>query len=433
MRLEEIYVKEAKQHFDDFYKGDKDKHPLVVKNMFTEYSTLRAVKYNTRRLKNTISEIKPVKCSIPFYVSSPTMKKNRNKTAFVFEHKSGMFQIKLKNEMVGYIAFFDSGFGKSRMTESVLIAQEEFIKELYQLINYTQKKMSKPKPGIYKAFMGQFGVVYSKYNPKETKVIHPVADTIEKSIEVHFERLEKRKFHDRKVLLYSRVGTGKTEFLKKIAQKYKNTHSVIFTDDVGAMIEHQIKCAKSNVPTVIMLEEAEEAFMKYSPSNSVQRANSSVKNALSGFMHEKNKAGCFIIMTTNFPDRINKSISERRERVDEMFEFGSLNGKYAAECAKLYMGEDNFNKIGEKNAIEFFNDLTGVEIKYLCEDASEYCEANEREFSMEVLNSVKEKRLSQISNMNSFNSESSLYPETSRKKVGYRPATESFGLNTTDW
>lgn len=424
MRLEDIYVKEAKHHFDEFHKNEKEKHSLVVKNMFIFYSNLRDVKYNTRRLKNTISEITPVKCSIPFYVSNPIMKKNKNKETFVFEHKSGMFQIKLKNEMVGYVAFFDSGFGKSRMTESVLIAEEQFIKELYKLINYTQKKMSRPKRGIYKAFMGQFGIVYSKYNPKETKIIHPVAEIIEKSIEVHFERLEKRKFHDRKVLLYSKVGTGKTEFLKKIAQKYKNTHSVIFTDDVAAMLEHQIKCAKTNVPTVIMLEEAEEAFMKYSPSNSAQRANSSVKNALSGFMHEKNKAGCFIIMTTNFPDRINKSISERRERVDEMFEFGSLKGKSSAECAKLYMGEDNFNKIGEKNAIDFFNDLTGVEIKHICEDAYEYCEANEKEFSIEILKSVKDKRLSQISNMHAFNSESSLYPDTSRKKVGYQPTIE---------
>ena len=432
MRLEDIYVKEAKQHFEEHNKENVKKHPLVVKNMIGLYSNLRDVKYNTRRLKNNISDIEPVKCSIPFYVSQPTIKKNKNKKTFIFEHKSGMFKITLSNGSVGFVAFFDSGFGKSKMSENILVAEESFIKELYQLINYTQKKMSKPKVGIYKAFIGQFGIIYSKYNPKETTVIHPVADTISKSIETHFERLEQRKFHDRKILLYSRVGTGKTEFLKSIAQKYKNTHSVIFTDDVAAMLEHQIKCAKSNVPTIIMLEEAEEAFMKYSPNNSFNRANSSVKNALSGFMHEKNKSGCFVIMTTNFPDRINKSISERRERVDEMFEFGSLEGKYAANCAKLYMGESNFQKIGEEKAEKFFSGLTGVEIKYICEDASEYCEANEKEFSIDVLNAVKEKRLNQIKNMNSFNSESSLYPETSRKKVGYKNQTKSYSFGIVD-
>lgn len=418
MRLEEVYVKEAKKAFESI-EGNSEKHSLVVKNMVIYYSELNQIKYNSRRLKNTIEKIDLEKCSIPFYVYSPTEKKSGNKKVFTFDHKTGMFKVTLKNKLTGVFAFYESGFGKSRQAESILVASEDFIKELYRLKTYTQKKMSTPKIGIYKAYMGQFGVQYSKYNPKSSTVIHPIAELVEDSIEKHFSRLEKRKYFDRKTLLYSKIGTGKTEFLKNMALKYKNNCSVIFTDDIGAMLEHQAKCAKNNVRTIIMLEEAEEAMSKYNVNANMVRVNSSVKNALSGYMHEKNKAGCYVIMTTNFPERINKSISQRRERVDEMYNFGELSGDYALKCVSLYIGEDRFSKLEDKkeNMLSIFNDLTGVEIKYICEDSIEYCDANEKELTVEIFNLVKDKRINQIELMNDFNSEEDVYAK--KTKIGF--------------
>lgn len=426
MRLEEVYVKEAKKSFESF-NGNSEKHSLVVKDMVLQYRALNEIKYNTRRLKNTIKSIEPEKCSIPFYVFSPVEKKNGNSKIFTFEHKTGMFKVTLKNGLNGVIAFYESGFGKSRQGESILVASEDFIKELYKLTRYTQKKMNTPKIGVYKAFMGQFGIQYSKYSPKSSTVIHPVAETVEKSIETHFSRLEKRKYFDRKTLLYSKIGTGKTEFLKNMALKYKNTHSVIFTDDIGAMLEHQMKCAKSNVPTIIMLEEAEEAIAKYNVNANMVRVNSSVKNALSGYMHEKNKAGCYVIMTTNFPERINKSISQRRERVDEMYNFGELTGEYALKCVKLYLGDERYEKLENEKELmlEVFNGLTGVEIKYICEDSIEYCDANEKEITAKIFSLVKEKRISSIDLMQEFNSEEGVFEK--KNKIGFG------AQKTTSW
>lgn len=420
MTKEDVYVMEAKKHFGK--DRIKETVPLVVKNMVSAYRELNDIKYATRRRANAIVDITPTNCSIPYYVSSPTMKKGKKGNVFLFEHRSGMFKITLKNGRTGYVAFFDSGFGKSRMSESFIVAEKDFVQELYLMSNFTRKKMSRPKPGIYKALMGQFGVVYEKYTPKESVVIHPMVSVLEKSVSTHFERLEKRKFFDRKILLYSQIGTGKTEFIKNLANKYKTTHSVVFTDDIAAMLEHQIKCAKAKVPTIIMLEEAEEAISRYNPTGNAVRLNSTVKNALSGFMHEKNKAGCVIIMTTNFPERINKTVSERRERVDETYEFGVLEGKFALDCVKLYIGDDRYARVQEsrEKLLDVFNKLTGVEIKYICEDSMEHCDANEKELTAQIFEDVKSKRINQIKNMNTFNSEAPVYKGTQRTGVGYK-------------
>lgn len=426
MTKEEVYVLEAKKIFESDGRPI-DKVPLVVKNMINQYDELNNIKFTTRKRKSAISEIKAVKCSIPYYVSLPTVKKGRKGNVFMFQQRSGMFRITLKNGKTGYIAFFDSGFGKSKQAESFIVAERDFVEELYMMNNFTQKKMSKPKPGIYKAFMGQFGMQYTKYVPKESVVIHPVAQTVEDAVKIHFERLEKRKFYDRKILLYSQIGTGKTEFIKNLANKYKTTHSVVFTDNIGSMLEHQMKCAKYKVPTIIMLEEAEEAILKYNPEQTATRLNSSVKNALSGFMHEKNKAGCVIIMTTNFPERINKTVSQRRERIDEMYNFGELEGKYALDCVKLYIGEDRFARVSEdKELLSVFNKLTGVEIKYICEDSIEHCDANEKELTVEVFNDVKGKRINSIKGMNTFKSDAPVYKGTERENIGFATPANSF-------
>ena len=421
MTKEEVYVLEAKKFFETDGRP-ADVVPLVVKNMILVYRELNDIKYATRKRASSIAEISVVNCSIPYYVSNPSMKKSKRGNVFVFEQRSGMFKVVLKNGKIGYIAFFDSGFGKSKMSESFIVAEKDFVQELYLMNNVTKKAMSKPKVGIYKAYMGQFGVEYQKYSPKNSTVIHPMVETLETSVKVHFERLEKRKFHDRKILHYSQIGTGKTEFIKNLANKYKTTHSVVFTDDIAAMIQHQVKCAKYKVPTIIMLEEAEEAIAKYSPQINETRINSSVKNALSGFLHEKNTAGCVIIMTTNFPERINKTVSERRERVDETYEFGALTKDYALECVKLYIGEGKYATV-EKNKqelLDVFDNLTGVEIKYICEDSVEHCYANEKELTVSIFSDVKNKRINQIKGMNSFKSDAPVYKGTQRESVGFQ-------------
>jgi len=430
MKLEDVYIMEAKKHFESDGRP-KESLPLVVRNMIGVYSELNNIKYTTRKRKSSIAEISAVKCSIPFYVQSPVMKKSKGKNTFLFEHRSGMFKIVLKNGKIGYIAFFDSGFGKSRTTESLLISEKDFVQELYMMRNFTAKRMSKPKPGIYKAFKGQFGVEYEKYSPKESIVIHPMVDKVEQSVKTHFDRLEKRKFFDRKILLYSQIGTGKTEFIKNLANKYKSTHSVVFTDNIAAMIEHQMKCAKYKVPTIIMLEEAEEAISRYNPDGGASRLNSSVKNALSGFMHEKNTAGCVVIMTTNFPERINKTVTERRERVDEMYEFGGLEGNYALDCVKLYIGEERYKNIEshKKELLELFNGLTGVEIKYICEDSVEHCDANEKDLTINTFNEVKSKRINSIKNMHSFKSDAPVYQGTQRNSVGFGEKNKNYDFN----
>lgn len=119
MTKEDLYVSEAKKHFETDGRNT-DAVPLVVKNMIGVYKELNDIKYTTRKRANTIVEISPAKCSISYYVSLPTMKKTKKGNIFLFEQRSGMFKVKLKSGKVGYIAFFDSGFGKVNNQKALL-------------------------------------------------------------------------------------------------------------------------------------------------------------------------------------------------------------------------------------------------------------------------------------------------------------------------
>jgi hypothetical protein len=399
-RIIDSIVQRAKNVFKE--KGyDLENNFLLVDRSFNySYNDLELVKKTSNRRKSSIIKIEQVKCDlIPPYCRVVS----HGKYNVRFEDKYGMFIIELKNGKFGVYCRWEGGAGKAVYVDSFLMGDKEFIGYVHALNKRRKKFQEKPKTGIYKTNYVNGIIIYKKYNPDTSLVIHSTAKIVERSVERHFNRLDKRKYHDRTTQLYSCAGTGKTEFLKNLAQKYKNTHSIIFASEVTDMFYHQKLAAKYKVPTIIILEEAEEALMKVSGQYGV--ANSSVKNLLSGYMNEKNKAGCYKIFTTNHPDRIATTITQRRGRIDETYEFGKLKGNDSYECCKLYLGEDVIKKLDRDSIINLFDNKTGVDIKYTCEDAIEYAEANEKEITIKLLNDIVNSREKTMADMKNFDGE----------------------------
>lgn len=406
MRKVEQVVNELKKLYTAKAPGKKF---LVTRDMSHSIEQYYLIRKTSKKAKAGIASITLVDSSITYF-SNVDYKWNKNRTKlteFKTNVSTGIFEILLTTGEVGYLAVWETGHGKFLARESVLICSPEFCKEVLLFEQESRKFQAKPKPGIFKIAVNQMGMVeYEPYEPESSVVIHPLVSEVENEINIHFKRLEQRKFHDRTLLLYSIPGTGKTELLKHIANKYKNSHCIVFSSDVVSMVQHQNLSAKYKTPTIIFLEEAEEALATANIGSSLERVNSSVKNILSGYLAEKNPVGCFKIFTTNYPDRIDKTIIQRKQRIDKVLEFGALNGNYATDCVRLYLGDDVYDKYLSKHTeselYNIFDGLTGVEIKGMCEDLLIEAEASETELSLDMFSTYKSSRLSELNNMFAF-------------------------------
>lgn len=317
--------------------------------------------------------------------------------------RTGMFKITMTDNSVFYYARWEVSYGKMLTTESIVLINLKSVSKILKLKNKVYNFLAKPKAGQYDISVTNGMIKYDpiKFPGNITPIIHPHVETIYNDIDIHFRRLQERKYHDRAVLLYSNPGTGKTEFIKNVAEKYQTTHCIVYCRSIDAMFMHQKLAAKYNVPTIVIFEEFEEGVAAYNTGSDYARVNSSVKNILSGAYESINKKGCYKIYTTNYPDRIDPSILHRKQRIDRMILFGNLSEQYAIDCAKMYLGDTLFDIVEKEETEHFtvlsvFNDLPGVEIKSICEETIAYCEANEEVVSLKLLDSFRKNQYSDL-------------------------------------
>jgi hypothetical protein len=358
--------------------------------------------------KYHISNIEIVESNIPHFVSlsNKGIFQPHRPANMCISDRTGIFKITLSTGEIGYLVKWEFGFGKNTGVESFYLSDISFLNKLFTLLFYEFEQQAKPKIGIYQTVTTIDGFDYSEYQPTANLVIHDNAKLIYDELALHFSRLPQRKFHDRTLLLYSIPGTGKTELLNQIALKYKDTHCVVFADNVANMLGHQKLAAKYSIPTIVFLEEAEEELAKYNIGGDMARVNSSVKNSLSGVHTPKNKAGCFKIFTTNYPERIDSTILQRKQRIDKVLEFGPLKGATAIDCVKHYLGPRKYSKVFKSLPLTdqhiMFDNMTGVEIKCMCEDLLIESAAQEYELTSTAFVEYKSKRLDEIKKMYDF-------------------------------
>jgi len=303
---------------------------------------------------------------------------DKEKDGLSINDQTGTFKVSFSDGTFMYFAKWLSGEGKGRMVDSMFATEDPVWFKFIQLNNKQKKRRHKPPVGqVYK---NEKGTYMPRKKLKETPVVHESVKFVKEDIDMFFSNLDKFTRWNmpgtRKVMLVGPPGTGKSSLTIRLANQYKKNKNVTFFTDISSLAEHLTACAKYGVSTICILEDAE---------SSLQRPESNLLNFLDGIDQPVNAKGAYIIMTTNYPQKIEKRILQRPGRVDQIFAFGNLKGEYVMKCAEIYLSDSFFgkNKIveGTKKQIEdglrdlFDADgkgISGTRIKQFSEDVLKY-------------------------------------------------------------
>jgi len=325
---------------------------------------------------------------IPYNIDPYINKEGRHR--FVIREKTGLFKLSFNDGSFLLVARWIEGFGKNWSIRSVVIGERYTYYAYLRAFDHEVKKKSKPKNGIYRGqfnqHLGTVDYLELKSLPK-SPVIHPQVAVIEKDMKFYFDNVKiytrYRQSGVRKFMLVSEPGTGKTSLFYKIALDYKESKCVMFCTDIQTAASHIALCAKHKVSTIIFLEDADSCLQG--------NANSSVLNFLDGVDTPHNPSGTMVLMSTNFPDNIEPRILARPGRIDRVYKFEFLTGKYAFECAKLYFGKFfNINKL-EKEITSIVNNMTGAQIKELALSSMSFAASERKKIDVGLIKKVKKK------------------------------------------
>jgi hypothetical protein len=252
-----------------------------------------------------------------------------------YSYKTGLFRVMMNDDSFIMVVCWYTPVTRGQQFMGAVIGTEDDIRRFRSLTIKQKERQAKPKPGIYliKDF-GQGIIHYEQYEKAKLphgNVIHPVMKGIMDHIEFYFANVKKFMVNNRSgrktVLWYGPTGTGKTSIALEVAQKYADKFCIVFVTAMDMAYRHVGICAKHKVPTIIIYEDC-EGWLSLN--------NAEVKNFLSGIDQKPNPAGCYVIMTTNYPARIEQTIVKRKGRIDRLIHIGKLDNGSLQDCVMLY-------------------------------------------------------------------------------------------------
>jgi SpoVK/Ycf46/Vps4 family AAA+-type ATPase len=367
--------------------------------------------YTDQALQNTIKlwekkktkmfhpvSLTSVASTLPCYASSIRLgTKNRtSKSRVLFGDRTGVFKLEFSDGTFLILAKWIDGVSRHQLIASIMVGEESTFHKYLTFQECYNKSACKPKNGIYTVKTdGQGQTFYEKLKKiQHTPVIHPSVEDVTFDLDNYFNNVDAfTQFGmsgTRKVLLVGPPGTGKSSYAYMIAARHKGCKSIVFANCVQSVATHLVRCAKSNVPTIIIWEDAETSGLSYAGADTL--------NFLDGIDQPQTKQGAYIIMTTNDPEKIDPRIKKRPGRIDRIFEFGPLHGEYALMCAHLYFSTLFPYILGNKSAetklhftrlANIVTGMTGAAIKGLSYSSRLYAAGQRLPMTLDLVIKVK--------------------------------------------
>jgi hypothetical protein len=333
---------------------------------------------------------------LPHYANSLKFKDRSKKQVPVFADKTGLFRIDFNDGDCMFFAKWYSGGGKSTILESMFATENPIWSKWLHLFQEEKKKRQKPKAGVFRITRNDYGIVYEpiKKIPNNT-IYHEELPKIKASVDYYFANVASfMKYNQpgrRSLLLYGEQGTSKTSTLYQLAIQHGKEKCVVFSTDISALALHIMSCEKYSMPTLAFFEDAEGVF---------SQNNSSVKNFLSGIDAKQNKGGTCIVYTTNYPERMEETIIERPERIDELYYIGPIAGRMLVDCATYFFGEFLPKDVNLANVLT--KPMTGAEVKLMVENTLRYCASSRIDISEEAVKAVLNKYVADLKKLKKF-------------------------------
>jgi hypothetical protein len=348
------------------------------------------VKYTAERYADSLEDLDDGKT-----MKNDTPKK-KTVAPVLFSDETGLFKITFNDDSIMFFAKWFSGGGKSTTLESMWAAERNTWYKWARMFTQQRKRKAKPKTGSYRISQDNGIVIYEPIKKiPNNPIFHSELDKIRESVSYYFNNVSSfMKYNQagrRSLLLYGEQGTSKTSTLYTLALEHEKTKSIVFSTDIQALAIHIMACEKYSIPTLAFFEDAEGVF---------SQNNSSVKNFLSGIDAKQNKAGTCIIYTTNYPERIESTIIERPERVDELHYIGPIDGQMLVDCATFYFGKHLSANVNLANVLT--RKMTGAEVKLMVENTLRFCAANQLDISENAIKMVLTKYVGDLKKLKDY-------------------------------
>ena len=371
-------------------------HPAVTEHLVKVYKKKKT--YNNITI-TSLKQFKPNKFKTLWGVT------DRYETKFILDKDviEGFFEVRyeFKNERITRNElFYIIATGSVGYKESSILATEDVRKEFLTFIKKAIKKSRKRSisSGVWTIETVDEKHHYVKKPLKEINtnpLITPARDVLENDLNFFFNNIEVfscfGQTPNRKVLLAGPQGTGKSSMAYAVARKYEKELPVVFTNNIAHAGFHLRSSAKKHRKTILILEDADATFQETSYSS-----HSGILNLLDGIDMPHNKAGFYMIMTTNYPEKIEDRIKKRPGRVDKIITVNTLKGNYALKCATEYMKAlmDGINKpiddLIHEQYLPIFEGLSGAQIKDVITATRIYMTQNQIEhISFKLFEEVK--------------------------------------------